>query len=249
MASPGSSCQHNKLLVYIGSTLLFLGMVVSTVLFAPLILISAIFPFPVRYSIARSWACLVLKMADVFCGIRYKVEGLEHIEPNRTAVLLSNHQSAWETIAFRYIFPPQTSLFKQSLLWIPFWGWAMATLKPIAIDRKQKHAALRKLISHGTIVLNQGLWVVVFPEGTRMPPGKMADFSAGGAVLAQKTGKPVVPVAHNAGLCWPRYSFLKYPGTITVKIGPYIESEGLKAAEINKKAEDWVVQAMRELSQ
>ncbi len=186
-------------------------------------------------------------MAEIFCGIRYEVEGLEHIAPLKSAVVLSNHQSAWETIAFRYFLPPQTSLFKQSLLWIPFWGWAMATLKPIAINRNKQHTALRKLISHGTDALKQGLWVVVFPEGTRMPVGEMRDFNAGGAMLAQKSGAPVVPVAHDAGKCWPRYSFLKYPGTIKVKIGPCIESEGRKAAEINKEAEAWVRKTLQEI--
>jgi 1-acyl-sn-glycerol-3-phosphate acyltransferase len=247
MVQPNLSSRNNKFKIYIGSSFLLFGMVVSTVLFAPIVLVCAIFPFPVRYSVARFWVGVVLKMAEIFCGICYEVEGLEHIKTDQAAVVLSNHQSAWETIAFRYFLPPQTSLFKESLLWIPFWGWAIATLKPIAINRKNKHAALRKLIAHGTDALKQGLWVVVFPEGTRMPVGEMRDFSAGGAMLAQKSGCPVIPIALDAGKCWPRYSFLKYPGTIKVKIGPYIESKGRKASEINKEAEDWVIQAMRDI--
>jgi 1-acyl-sn-glycerol-3-phosphate acyltransferase len=243
------SCQNNKLRIYSGSAAFLAGSLVATFFIAPVVLICTIFPFPVRYNIARSWVGLVLKMAEVCCGIRYEVEGFEHIKTNRAAVVLSNHQSAWETLAFRYFLPPQTSLFKKSLLWIPLWGWAMATLKPIAIDRNNKHAALRKLISHGTEALKQGLWVIVFPEGTRMPVGEMQSFSAGGAMLAQKSGYPVIPIAHDAGKCWPRYSFLKYPGTIKVKIGPCIESKGRKAADINKEAEDWVIQARQELSQ
>jgi 1-acyl-sn-glycerol-3-phosphate acyltransferase len=243
------SYQNNKLRIYIGSAVFFAGLVCSTLLFAPAVIICIAFPFSVRYSIGRCWAGAVLQMAEMCCGIRYEVEGLEHINADYAAVVLSNHQSAWETIAFRYFLPPQTSLFKQSLLWIPFWGWAMATLKPIAIDRKSKHNALRKLISHGTGALKEGLWVVVFPEGTRMPANQLGSFSAGGAMLAQKSGFPVVPVALDAGKCWPRYSFLKYPGTIKVRIGPYIESKGRKAADINKEAEEWVIQAFREISQ
>ena len=123
----------------------------------------------------------------------------------------------------------------------------MATLKPIAIDRNSKHSALRKLISRGTEALQEGLWVVVFPEGTRRSVEEMGEFSAGGAMLAQKSGYPVIPIAHNAGKYWPRYSFLKYPGIIKVKIGLSIESKGRKATDINKEAEDWVVQAVREL--
>jgi 1-acyl-sn-glycerol-3-phosphate acyltransferase len=183
------------------------------------------------------------------CGITHEVEGLEHINTDSAMIVLSNHQSAWETLAFRCFLPPQTSLFKQSLLWVPFWGWAMATLKPIAIDRNNKTAALRKLISQGTEALKQGLWVVVFPEGTRMPADKLGVFGAGGAMLAQKSGYPIIPIAHNAGAVWPRYSFLKYPGIIKVKIGPLIESDGRKAAEINKQVEDWVTLAIQKIRQ
>jgi 1-acyl-sn-glycerol-3-phosphate acyltransferase len=249
MAQPNTFCQDNKLRIYLGSAAFLAGSLVATFFIAPVVLICAVFPFSVRYNIGRSWAGAVLKMAETCCGIRYEVEGLEHINTNSAAVVLSNHQSAWETIAFRYFLPPQTSLFKQSLLWIPFWGWAMATLKPIAIDRNSKNSALRKLISRGTEALKEGLWVVVFPEGTRMPADKMGSFSAGGAMLAQKSGYPVIPVAHNAGQYWPRYSFLKYPGTIKVKIGPYIESKGRKAADVNKEAEDWVIKAVQEINQ
>ena len=249
MAQHNIFSQTNSLRIYLGSAAFFVGLVISTILFAPIILICIVLPFSVRYNIGKGWAGAVLKMAEVCCGIRYEVEGLEHIKTDSTAVVLSNHQSAWETIAFRYFLPPQTSLFKQSLLWIPFWGWAMATLKPIAIDRNSKNSALRKLISRGTEALNEGLWVVVFPEGTRMPVDKLGSFSAGGAMLAQKSGYPVVPIVLDAGRYWPRYSFLKYPGTIKVKIGPYIESKGRKAADINKEAEDWVRLAMLEINQ
>jgi 1-acyl-sn-glycerol-3-phosphate acyltransferase len=247
MAQPNTFCQDNKLRIYLGSAAFLAGSLVATFFIAPVVLICIVFPFSVRYSIGRAWAGIVLKMAEICCGIRYEVEGLEHINTDSAAVVLSNHQSAWETIAFRYFLPPQTSLFKQSLLWIPFWGWAMATLKPIAIDRNSKNSALRKLISQGTEALKEGLWVVVFPEGTRMPVDKLGSFSAGGAMLAQKSGYPVIPIALNAGKYWPRYSFLKYPGTIKVKIGPAIASKDRKTADINKEAEDWIIQAMQEI--
>lgn len=249
MSPQNISCQDNKFRIYLGSTAFLLAATLVTIMIAPLILVAAVFPFPVRYSCARAWAGTVLKIAELCCGIRYEVEGLEHLNTGSAAIVLSNHQSAWETIAFRYLLPPQTSLVKQSLLWIPFWGWAMATLKPIAIDRNNKHAALRKLISHGTEALKQGLWIIVFPEGTRMPANQMGEFSAGGAMLAQKSGYPVIPIAHDAGKCWPRYSFLKYPGTIKVKIGFPIVSKDRKTSDINKDAESWVMQALRELTQ
>jgi 1-acyl-sn-glycerol-3-phosphate acyltransferase len=247
MPLPNISCQNNNIRIYLGSAAFLLASIIATIMIAPMILVAAIFPFPVRYSCARAWAGTVLKIAELCCGIRYEVEGLEQLNTDSAVIVLSNHQSAWETIAFRYLLPAQTSLFKQSLLWIPFWGWAMATLKPIAIDRNNKSAALRKLISHGTEALKQGLWVIVFPEGTRMPVGEMGGFSAGGAMLAQKSGYPVIPIAHNAGKYWPRYSFLKYPGTIKVKIGSPIISKDRKTADINKEAEDWVAQALQEI--
>lgn len=247
MLPPNSSSQRSKFQIYLGSALFLAGALTATFFIAPGVWVCTALPFTIRYQIARSWALCVIKLAEVFCGIRYEIDGLNHIDPKNPAVVLSNHQSAWETIAFRCFLPPQTSLFKQSLLNIPFWGWAMATLKPIAIDRNNKQSALRKLISRGTEALQEGLWVVVFPEGTRMPVDKIGTFSAGGAMLAQKSGFPVVPIAHNAGKYWSRNSFLKYPGTIKVKIGPPIASAGRKAADINQEVEKWVTAALKEL--
>lgn len=249
MAQPNTSSQHNNIRIYIGSALFLAGSIVATAIFSPLVIVCVIFPFRVRYAIGAGWAKFVLKLADIFCGVRYEVEGLESINKNNPAIVVSNHQSAWETLAFRCILPMQTSLFKRSLIWIPFWGWAMATLKPIPIDRNNKTAALRKLINDGTAALKSGLWVIVFPEGTRRAVGEMGAFSAGGAMLAQKSGYPVLPVAHNAGIIWPRYSFLKYPGVIKVKIGPLIETKGRKAADINQEAETWVKQALADICQ
>ncbi|GAB4254621.1 MAG: 1-acyl-sn-glycerol-3-phosphate acyltransferase [Methylomicrobium sp.] len=233
--------------VYLGSTLFFLSIIVSTVLVGPIILACIVFPFAVRYKIAGYWIDFILMMVTLCCGIRWKVEGLEHIENIDAAIVLSKHQSAWETVALRKILPPQTALLKESLLWLPVWGWALATLKPIAIDRSNQIGALRTLIDKGTSYLKEGLWVVVFPEGTRTAPGEKRKFNAGGAMLAQKSGFPVIPVAHNAGEYWPRYSFLKYPGLITVKIGPPIESKNRKASDINAEAEAWIERAMTEI--
>jgi 1-acyl-sn-glycerol-3-phosphate acyltransferase len=227
---------------------LFLSLaILATMVIAPLVLVCLVCPFKLRYQVGRMWARVVLKLAEWCFGLRHEVQGLEHLAEVRAAVILSNHQSAWETLAFRLFFPPQTAMFKKSLLWIPFFGWALATLKPIAIDRGNKQAALRKLISRGSEVLREGLFVLTFPEGTRRPVGATVKFSGGAAMLAQKSGFPVIPVAHNAGLFWPRYSFLKYPGVIQVKIGPPIASEGRKAAEINQEAEAWVKQALAEI--
>ena len=248
MTPPNLSTSTGKMRVYAGSAILFACILISTLIVGPIILLGIVFPFSVRYKIAGYWINFILWIAKVACGITCEIEGLENIKDIKAAVVLSKHQSAWETIALRQILPPQTALLKRSLLWLPIWGWALATLRPIAIDRDNQLGALRTLIDQGTTSLKQGLWVVVFPEGTRVAPGKKKKFNAGGAMLAHKSGYPVIPVAHNAGECWPRYSFLKYPGTIKVKIGPVIESKNRKATEINAEAEAWIAKTMKEIS-
>jgi 1-acyl-sn-glycerol-3-phosphate acyltransferase len=233
---------------YLGSALLFVGIFSTATIVGLLILLTRPFPFIIRYSISKAWCTVVLWMSKVFCGLSYEVEGLEHINPQQPAIVLSNHQSAWETLALRHILPMQSVLLKRSLLMFPIWGWALGMVKPIAIDRNNQRAALRILLEKGAAYLNEGLWIVVFPEGTRTAAGEVRKFSAGGAMLAQKTGFPVIPLAHNAGNFWPRYSFLKYPGVIKVKIGPIIETKGRKASDINEEAEAWIAQAVKEMA-
>ncbi|MFW5443084.1 MAG: lysophospholipid acyltransferase family protein [Methylococcaceae bacterium] len=187
-------------------------------------------------------------VTKVCCKLTYKIEGLENLPKDQGYIVLSKHQSAWETLALHLFLPQQTYVLKQSLTWIPIGGWALATLKPIAIDRNNQRAALNTLIKQGTERLKEGFVVIIFPEGTRSAPGENKKFNAGGAMLAHKSGYPVIPLAHNAGEFWPRYSFLKYPGTISVKIGPAIETTGKKAKEINSEASTWIAQAMNEIS-
>jgi 1-acyl-sn-glycerol-3-phosphate acyltransferase len=155
-------------------------------------------------------------------------------------VILSKHQSAWETLAFQQIFPPQVHVLKRELLWLPFFGWGLALMSPIPIDRGRGLSALRQIARRGKRRLEQGFWVVVFPEGTRVAPGRRRKYQMGGAWLAAHAGAPVVPVAHNAGRCWPRNSFLKYPGKVTVRIGPPIDSAGRDPGTINAEAEQWI---------
>jgi 1-acyl-sn-glycerol-3-phosphate acyltransferase len=203
--------------------------------------------FKIRWKIGYAWCAIIGWMTKVFCGLTFEVEGMEHIDPQQPVIFLSNHQSAWETLALRYILPPHSVVIKRELLYFPIWGWSLLTLKSIVINRKNQRAALRALLEQGTRYLNEGLSVLIFPEGTRTAPGELRKFSIGGAMLAQKSGFPVIPVAHNAGDFWPRYSFFKYPGVIKVKIGPVIESKGRKAADINAEAEAWIRQAMKEM--
>ena len=196
-------------------------------------------PRMTRYRLISGWSRLMIRMARAILGIDWRVEGREHL-PSRPAVILAKHQSAWETMAFQLIFPPQVHVLKRELLWIPFFGWGLALMSPIAINRGRGMASLRQMARRGRERLEQGFWVVVFPEGTRVAPGRTRKYQPGGAWLAAHTGALVVPVAHNAGRYWPRNSFLKYPGEVKVRIGPPIESAGRDPETINAMAEKWI---------
>jgi 1-acyl-sn-glycerol-3-phosphate acyltransferase len=206
------------------------------------------FPLPrmTRYHVISGWSRLVIRVARRLLGIDWRVEGRENLPP-RPAVILSKHQSAWETMAFQLIFPPQVHVLKRELLWIPFFGWGLALMSPIAINRSRGHAALRTVARRGGERLAQGFCVVVFPEGTRVAPGESRKYQPGGAWLAAANGAPVVPVAHNAGLLWPRNAFLKRPGTVTVRIGPVIEAAGRDAKSINALARAWIEEQQKSL--
>nr|WP_123400873.1 lysophospholipid acyltransferase family protein [Inmirania thermothiophila] len=221
------------------SALFQLFMVVTVLLWAPAVVLLAPAPYRWRYAVARSWARINIAAAARLCGIRYRVRGAEHLPPG-PAIVFSKHQSAWETLALVVLLPPQTWVLKRELLWIPVFGWALALLRPVAIDRSAGRRAVEAIVRRGRERLRQGLWIVVYPEGTRVAPGTRRRYGIGGAVLAERTGAPVVPVAHNAGLFWPRRALLRRPGTVEVVIGPVIETRGLAAAEINARAERWI---------
>lgn len=208
----------------------------------------ATFPLPrmARYRIISGWSRLVIRLARFLLGIDWRVEGRENL-PGRPAVILAKHQSAWETMAFQLIFPPQVHVLKRELLWIPFFGWGLALMSPIAIDRARGVAALRAIARRGRERLAQGFWVIVFPEGTRVAPGERRAYQPGGAWLAAAAAAPVVPVAHNAGLFWPRNAFVKRPGTVTVRIGPAIETASRDPETINAMAEKWIEEQQKAL--
>jgi 1-acyl-sn-glycerol-3-phosphate acyltransferase len=221
------------------SVLFALALVVVTPPYALLALASFPLPRMARYRLISAWSRLVIWLAWLLCGIRWRVEGRRHL-PDEPAVILSQHQSAWETLAFQEIFPPQVLVLKRELLWIPFFGWGLALMSPIAINRSRGMAALREMARQGRERLAQGFWVVIFPEGTRVAPGERHDYQQGGAWLAAQCGVPVVPVAHNAGRLWPRNAFLKRAGTVTVRIGLPIPTAGRDAKEVNAETRAWI---------
>ena len=204
-------------------------------------------PFRQRYQfIVVCWTKLSLWWLRVTCRIHHVVVGEEHLSDG-PCVLLVKHQSTWEALFVQTLVHPQTTLIKKELLWIPFFGWAFALLRPIAIDRGRRHGALRQLIDQGCARLEEGTWVTLFPEGTRLATGQSAPMQRGGAALAAASGTPVIVVAHNAGHCWPAHSFKKRAGTIQVRISSPISTKGKKSKEINVLAEDWLRQTMQEL--
>ncbi len=221
------------------------------ILFTPLFSTLALLSFPLkphtRYHIISQWAKVMLVVLRVVCGIRHEVRGLENI-PSTPCIVLCKHQSAWETLAMQVIFPPQVWVLKRELLWLPFFGWALALTSPIAINRGDGKGAVKQLLKQGKQRLADGFCVVIYPEGTRIPYGQRGKYKIGGALLAASSGVPVIPVAHNAGRLWGRNAFTKKPGMITMSIGQPIETQGRKADEINAQVEAWIENEIQHLA-
>lgn len=225
------------------TTLLFL----TVPLHATGVLLLAPFGHRACYRVAVNWAQLNLWLLDKLCGLRFEIEGAENL-PDRPCVLYWKHESVFETMAGAVALPPQTWVVKRELMWIPFFGWGLALLKPIAINRAAGRVAVRQVISQGQERLADGLCVVIYPEGTRVLPGQARRFGVSGAALAKAAGCPVVPVAHNAGDFWPRRSLIKRPGVIRVVIGPPIDTAALDHEQITRQGREWIEQAMERIS-
>jgi 1-acyl-sn-glycerol-3-phosphate acyltransferase len=191
-------------------------------------------PYRVQFALARTWARCLFWVLERLCGLKFAVEGRERI-PAGAHIVMSNHTSAWETIAPFVLFPPLVWVLKRELLWIPFVGWGLKLLRPIAINRGAGHRAVNQVVEQGKVRLADGLWIMIFPEGTRVVAGETRKFGASGALLATATGKLIVPLSHNAGAYWPRRGFVKRPGTIRVVIGEPIASEGKTPRQLNEE--------------
>ena len=196
-------------------------------------------PFRLRFVLARLWGAVLLKALKLACRLDYRVEGFENLPPG-AHIALWKHSSSWETIAMAVIFPRQVWVLKRELTWIPFVGWGILQLHAIAIDRKSGASAVSQVIEQGSARLAEGSWVIIFPEGTRMPRGQTRKFGGSGALLAKAAGRMIVPVAHNSGDYWPRRGLMKKPGTIRVAIGPPIRAAGREVREINEDAQSWI---------
>ena len=228
------------------SLLFYTGQIISTILIAPIGIIAFPLDFKKRYYLITRWAVFNLWWLKICCNITYEIKGKDNI-PGKPCIVMSKHQSAFETLALQQIFIPQVWILKKELLQIPIYGWGLASMQPIAINRDSTIKSFRQIADQGCERLQKGYWVIIFPEGTRVAPNKKKKYLPGGGMLAEKSGAQVVPVAHNAGRLWPRNSMIKKPGLITIKIGPVIESENKSAKEITEEVENWIEKEVGEL--
>jgi 1-acyl-sn-glycerol-3-phosphate acyltransferase len=226
-----------------GSILFTLFLFLSVPFYGAVALLTAPLPHRYTYGVALVWVDSMLWLLRVLCRLDYRVEGREHL-PARSSIVLLKHSSAWETLAQLRIFPLQTWVLKRELMWAPVFGWVLWLLRPIAIDRRGGGAAVQQVLAQGRARLAEGFWVIIFPEGTRMPVGETRRYGMSGVLLAAAEGLPVVPVTHNAGYFWPRRGWLKKPGTIRVVIGPPIETKGAEPRAVNERAQQWIEQTL-----
>lgn len=213
--------------------------VIALLLLAPL-------PHRMRYPVAVAWVNQVMWVMRHLVGLDYRVVGRENI-PDEASVVLLKHSSTLETLAELQLFPVQTWVLKRELMFAPFFGWGIALLKPIAINRGAGRSAVRQVISQGTARLREGIWVMIFPEGTRMPAGQTRRYGVSGAALAAASGRKIVPVAHDAGHYWPRRGWLKRRGTVTFVIGEPVDAEGRDPREVNREVQDWIEKTIRNI--
>lgn len=218
------------------TTILFL----DTFVFALLVVLATPFGLGARHGVARSWARFNLWLLKGLCGLDFVVEGRENLPMVGAHISYWKHSSTWETLAQMLIFPPQCWVLKREILWIPLIGWGVAAMRPIAINRGAGHRAVNQVVEQGAERLREGLWILLFPEGTRTRAGENRKYGLSGALLASRTGAKLVPVAHDAGTYWGRRGLLKRPGTITVVIGPPIETQGRDPRVLNEEAKAWI---------
>jgi len=228
------------------SFLFYIGQIISTILIAPISVMAFPLNFKKRYYLITRWAIFNLWWLKVCCNVSYEVTGIDNI-PEKPCVVMCKHQSAFETLALQQIFIPQVWILKKELLQIPIYGWGLASMQPIAINRGSAIKSFKQIADQGYERLKKGYWVIIFPEGTRVAQNEKKKYLPGGGMLAEKSGSQVVPVAHNAGRLWPRNSMIKKPGLITIKIGPVIKSKNKSAKEITKEVESWIEKTVGEL--
>ena len=225
------------------SAIFYVGFVAVVALMSALACLLCFLPFPILQHIATTGNQLSMLWLRLTCNIHIVVSGENNV-PHGPCLVLSNHQSTWETFYLQWYFQPASVILKRGLLWIPLFGWALALMQPIAIKRSRPAKAIRFVLQQGAQRLAAGNRVVIYPEGTRVSTEQLGEFKTSGAALAKKAGVPIVPVAHNAGHHWPRDSWIKRPGTIYMHIGPLIDSSSKDPRELTAEARDWINNAL-----
>ncbi|MDO5068971.1 1-acyl-sn-glycerol-3-phosphate acyltransferase [Neisseria sp. Dent CA1/247] len=225
-------------MLYIRNLIYWLVLVLITPPMFTLIIPIALIPKGANH-VGRAWALILVWMLKHIIGLKYRVIGRENI-PDRPSIICSKHQSGWETLAFQEIFPLHVFVAKKELFKLPFFGWGLKLAKTIGIDRSNRTQANRQLMEQGMARKKEGFWITIFPEGTRLPPGTRGKYKLGGARMAQMFEMDLVPVALNSGEFWPRNSFLKYPGEVTVVIGKPVAYDSGTAEELMKQCENWI---------
>ena len=226
-------------MLLIRNVVYWIATVVLALAIAPFFYLSAILPPRRRHFMGAFWARANVKLLEVIVGLKYQVQGRENI-PDKPSIICCKHQSGWETYALQAIFPHQVYVCKKELFWLPIVGLFLMLMSPIVIDRKKRIEASRKIIIQGKERKKAGFWITIFPEGTRIKPGEKGKYKLGAARMAEKLEMDIVPVACNSGIFWPKNSFLKYPGLITVSIGPVIEYHSGTAEELMNRCEQWI---------
>jgi 1-acyl-sn-glycerol-3-phosphate acyltransferase len=229
------------------ASILFTGLMFITILpYSLVVLVVRPLGHGASYRVAVAWARLIDRLCRALCGLQFAVEGRENL-PAMSSIVLIKHSSAYETIVQMLIFPEQCWVLKRELMWTPFFGWALAALHPIAIDRQAGRNAVSQVVQQGAERLKEGCWITIFPEGTRMPPGETRRYGISGTLLAQETGRLLVPVAHNAGDYWPRRGLRKRAGTVRFCIGPPVDPAGRDAREVTEEIQRWIEAKVAEL--
>lgn len=233
-------------MLYIRAFLFYFGQAISIILYTPLGLVVFPLSFKIKYFLVTRWTLFNLWWLKICCGISYKIKGLENISKT-PGIVMCKHQSAFETLALQLIFVPQVWILKRELLKIPIYGWGLSAMQPIAIDRGSAIKSLNQIVTQGCQSLEQNKWIIIFPEGTRVLPGKKGKYNRGGSLLAIEAKADITPVAHNAGYLWARNSFIKFKGEITIIIGAPISSKGKTTSELNKEVENWIEDTVKSL--
>ena len=223
------------------SLLYFVGSIISLILITLFGLLFVFSSYPTRQKFLSQWAIFCIWWLKITLNITTNIIGQENLK-KAPYIIISNHQSTWETLAFQTIFPAHTWVLKRELLWLPIFGWSLALLKPIIINRGDKLKAIKKVIKQGADRLDKGISIVIFPEGTRQPYKRIGEYQNGGSAIAKKSGYDIVPVYHNAGNLWPKGGFIKKPGVITVVIGEVISDSSLTSSELTEKIRNWTLE-------